>query len=220
MDLQSERFEEAACQRLLQRGEIAGPDRQRVQEARVGLAHGLFFELGQLSAEGVVFGCELGAAYHQDHHPEQASPQEVIVNLDTNQPLLDESATRRSRSVDWRTITLTVTAAANMMNSKLDVELADGSHDKSQALDGDALDQLRDAMYRDDEGTWYNASFVVSGPGAPEPSFDFENPPFGGIADDPESPGHAAPVLLLLDQEMFPRDKAHLPAWHPARQGQ
>lgn len=147
------------------------------------------------------------------------------MNQNATQTLLDEigDVMRRQRRDGWRTITLTVTAAGNMLTSKLSVELTGGGHDKSQELDDagdDVLNQLRDAMYNDNEGTWYNATFVVSGTGAPESSFDFDNPPYGGLIDHPDNPGRAAPALLLLDQEMYPCDEAHLPAWHPARRSQ
>ncbi len=39
------------------------------------------------------------------------------------------------------------------------------------------------------QGTWYNATFVVSDGGKLDASFDYDNPPYGGMADDPTSTG-------------------------------
>ncbi|SDU25581.1 antitoxin YezG family protein [Jiangella alkaliphila] len=144
------------------------------------------------------------------------------MNLETTKALLNEigKAMVRSSPDGWRTITLKVTAAANMMTSALDVELSDGSHDTSAAIDSDgddALDELRDALYQEDTGTWYNATFIVSEGGDLDYTYDYDNPPYGGMADDPTNTGSAARELLLYDHEMFPRDDANLPIWHPAR---
>lgn len=143
------------------------------------------------------------------------------MNLETQQSLLNEigNAMVCSSPDGWRTITLTVSAAGNMMTSALDVELSDGSHDTRAAIDGDgddALDELREAMYEEGKGTWYNATFVVSEGGKLDASFDYDNPPYSGLADDPTNAGSAARDLLLYDHELFPRNKANLPAWHPA----
>jgi hypothetical protein len=144
------------------------------------------------------------------------------VNLENTQPLLNEvgNAMVRSSPDGWRTITLMVTAAANMMTTALDVELADGSHNTRATIDSDGtdtLDELHDAMCQDGKGTWYNATFVVSEGGKLDATFDYDNPPYGGMADDPTNTGSAARELLLYDHELFPRDEANLPAWHPAR---
>src|SRR5690606_20155259 len=69
------------------------------------------------------------------------------------------------------------------------------------------------------KGTWYNATFVVDEERRISADFDYENPPFGGVADDddPDSEGDADPELLLEDHRMLPRDPDVLPEWHPAR---
>lgn len=112
----------------------------------------------------------------------------------------------------WQRITLTVSAVSSTMDTKLAIELADGSTDRSRGIDVDAqmlCDDLRESMYTEGSGTWYNATIELTPPGKIEAGFDYDNPPFGGdfSAD-----------MLEDDQEAFPRDAEHLPAWHPAHQ--
>ena len=123
---------------------------------------------------------------------------------------------------EWKTITLDVTAAAAMTKTSLTIEKADGTYDQTTNISTDgaiACDELREAMYQEGKGTWYNATFVVDEGRRISADFDYENPPFGGVADDddPDSEGDADPELLLEDHRMFPRDPDVLPEWHPAR---
>jgi hypothetical protein len=99
------------------------------------------------------------------------------------------------------------------MDTQLAVEMVDGSVDGSLGIDVEAqmvCDDLRNAMYVEVSGTWYNAEFVLSLGGGLEARFDYETPPFGGAAIDD---------LLEDDQRAYPRDAAHLPSWHPSRTG-
>ncbi|WP_350277544.1 hypothetical protein [Kribbella sp. HUAS MG21] len=112
----------------------------------------------------------------------------------------------------WGRAVLTVSAVAATMETRLAVEMLDGSVEGGESIDVDAqlaCDDLRDRMYEDGVGTWYNATFVVTPDGGLEAEFDYDNPPFegGGDAD-----------LLENDQEAYPRDAEHLPAWHPSRE--
>ncbi|MFC7625448.1 hypothetical protein [Microlunatus sp. GCM10028923] len=91
-------------------------------------------------------------------------------------------------------------------------ELADGTVNESTRIDSGTLlafDDLRDSMYRESLGTWYNAKFTLSADGQLDSDFDYDQPPFGGeyTAD-----------LLEDDQEAYPRSPENLPAWHPSRQ--
>lgn len=122
----------------------------------------------------------------------------------------------------WRRVTLDVTAAANMTKTSLAVELEDGRVDSKLTIDSEgaiACDELRESMYQEGKGTWYNARFVIDESQQVNAEFDYDGPPFGGVADDddPDSEGDADPELLLEDQRMFPRDPDLLPEWHPAR---
>jgi hypothetical protein len=97
------------------------------------------------------------------------------------------------------------------MDSQLAFDLADGSVDSSRSIGVEAqmvCDDLRDAMYEDGAGTWYNATFVLTADGGIEADFDYTNPPFDGAA---------TADLLEDDQRAYPRDAEHLPDWHPAR---
>ncbi len=119
----------------------------------------------------------------------------------------------------WKTLTLDVTAAANMTDVGLDVTMPDGStpHTRMPGAGARTINDLRKAMHEPDKGTWYNATFTVDETGKINASFDYDNAPFGGIAHDadPES-GDAEPDLLLEDHKMYPRSPENLPHWHPA----
>ncbi|MER7245723.1 hypothetical protein [Kribbella sp. NPDC000426] len=113
----------------------------------------------------------------------------------------------------WAKAVLTVSAVAATMETQLAVEMLDGSVDSGVSIDVEAqmaCDDLRDEMYEQGKGTWYNAVFTVVQGGGIEAEFDYDNPPFdGGGASD----------LLEDDQRAYPRDAVHLPSWHPSRGG-
>lgn len=115
----------------------------------------------------------------------------------------------------WRSSTLSITGAAALIGTELAIERPDGSVDTSTPLEHDVLDwceELRDEMYSEGEGTWYNATITVTEDGQIEATFDYDNPPFAGEdgVDD----------LLIDDQEEFPRHIDRLPAWHPSKVSQ
>ncbi|MFC7621219.1 hypothetical protein [Microlunatus sp. GCM10028923] len=73
---------------------------------------------------------------------------------------------------------------------------------------------LREAMYRPKVGTWYRAHFRIDVSGQLASDFDYDSRPY-----DAEEEGSAdVRDVLLHDHEMYPRDKEHLPDWHPAKQ--
>lgn len=113
----------------------------------------------------------------------------------------------------WARAVLKVSAVAVTMETQLAVEMRDDSIDAGPSIDVEAqiaCDDLRDAMYEEWKGTWYNAEFVLTPGSGVDAKFDYETPPFagGGTAD-----------LLEDDQRAYPRDAAHLPAWHPSTDG-
>jgi len=112
---------------------------------------------------------------------------------------------------EWQRLDLLLTSAGLMIKSGLSVTKSDGSVDKLHEIDGDTLaacDELRESMYQEGSGTWYNADIIVDRSGKIESTFDYERPPFDGTADL---------ELLTEDQQEYPRDQEHLPDWHPAR---
>ncbi|WP_053203999.1 hypothetical protein [Jiangella muralis] len=121
----------------------------------------------------------------------------------------------------WHLLVLEATGAGDMTRGELFAVLNDGGPRTRIRIDPDgviALSELRESMYADGIGTWYNATFRLPTGGELTAEFDYDNPPYGGIAtDDPASDGEADPGLLLEDHELYPRDEDHLPAWHPAR---
>jgi hypothetical protein len=110
----------------------------------------------------------------------------------------------------WAKAVLKVSAVAATMETQLAVEMLDGSIDAGLSIEVEAqmaCDDLRDAMYEDEVGTWYNATFVLTADAGLEAEFGYDNPPFDG---------GGAPDLLVDDQRAYPRDAAHLPVWHPS----
>ncbi|WP_454859581.1 hypothetical protein [Promicromonospora soli] len=111
----------------------------------------------------------------------------------------------------WRSATLSITGLSAATSARLMIERQDGSLVRATDLADEALlwcDDLRDEMYADGEGTWYNATITVTADGQIESTFDYDTPPFAGeVTDD----------LLLDDQEAYPRAADRLPVWHPSR---
>ncbi len=120
----------------------------------------------------------------------------------------------------WKTLTLDVTAAGNLTDVGLDVQMPDGSEPDVEPPDDDfdAVTELRKSMYEPGKGTWYNATFTVDDAGKIGADFDYDNPPLGGMVndDDPDSGGDADEALMLKDHKIYPRDPENLPDWHPA----
>lgn len=113
----------------------------------------------------------------------------------------------------WTALELKISAAGGMTSTTVSATRADGSIDHGAELDDDGDDaaaDLRESMYQDGKGTWYNARLTLDSSGQLDADFDYDNPPFDGDADSD---------LLIEDQRLFPRDQTQLPAWHPSRSG-
>ncbi len=120
------------------------------------------------------------------------------------------SAMVKAAPEGWAKAVLKVSAVASTMETQLAFEMLDGSTESGLSIDVEAqmaCDDLRDAMFEEGKGTWYNAVFGVEPTGVVEAEFDYDNPPFEG---------GGTPDLLEDDQRAYPRDAAHLSAWHPA----
>ncbi|MFC9693290.1 immunity protein YezG family protein [Kribbella sp. NPDC056951] len=119
----------------------------------------------------------------------------------------------RSGPNGWRELELKISAAGRVTSTTVSATNADGSVDLDSELDDDGDDaaaELREAMYQEDKGTWYNARVSLDSSGQLDADFDYDHPPFDG---------QAAPDLLVEDHRLFPRDQAQLPSWHPSRSG-
>ncbi len=117
----------------------------------------------------------------------------------------------RSGPEGWRELELKISAAGGMTATTVRATISDGSIDRDCELDDEGDDSaagLREAMYQESKGTWYNARLTLGSSGHLDADFDYDNPPFEGDADS---------NLLIEDQRLFPRDQAQLPAWHPLR---
>ena len=119
----------------------------------------------------------------------------------------------RSAPEDWHELELKISAAGAMTRTTVNAARADGSIDHDCELDDDGDDaaaDLRESMYQQGKGTWYNARVTLDNARQLDVDFDYENPPFDGDADRD---------LLIEDQRLFPRDAELLPDWHPSREG-
>lgn len=117
----------------------------------------------------------------------------------------------RSGPDGWRELELKISGAGGMTSTSVSATRADGSIDQDCELDDDGDDaaaDLRESMYQEGKGAWYNARLTLDSSGQLDAAFDYDNPPFEGDADSD---------LLLEDQRLFPRDEATLPDWHPAK---
>jgi hypothetical protein len=117
---------------------------------------------------------------------------------------------RAAAGQEWEMLKVDATSAGGMTETALSVHLVDGSVDQSGGLDRDGrLDchELREVMYQEGKGSWYNATFTVDSEKQLEAEFDYDDPPFEGTADD---------QLLTDDQRDHPRSLENLPLWHPS----
>lgn len=149
-----------------------------------------------------------GDQVHQlemDHPP--AAPDEPLLHIGyALLPQLPEH---------WKDVFLDVTSAADEVRTLAIVRMhEDEPLDSRFHFFSDLAEPslaLRRSTYEPDGcGAWYNAMIRLSQDGAIDANFDFERPPFGCWG-----PNEAA--LVLRDQELYPRDPARLPPWHPAR---
>ena len=116
-----------------------------------------------------------------------------------------------SAPAGWREVTLEVSAVDSVMESGLEATTSAGEVLDSETIDDageEAVEELREAMYKPETGTWYQAKFKLSSAGDLDVDFDYVNPPLNG---------DATPEMLEDDQRKFPRSVEYLPDWHPAK---
>ncbi len=68
--------------------------------------------------------------------------------------------------------------------------------------------RLRGGMYREGEGTWFSARFVVSPPGRFSMQYNWQN--------EPHFDSYPHPAEFVLEQRLFPRTEGHMPDWFRA----
>ncbi|WP_328530114.1 antitoxin YezG family protein [Nocardioides sp. NBC_00368] len=111
----------------------------------------------------------------------------------------------------WARLELRVSGAGGMTDSRLTVVASDTTEDRTPTLVKQArraVATLRKTMFQPGNGTWYNATFIITPEGNLEAEYDYDTRPFDGFAHDD---------LLKDDQRMWPRSPGNLPDWHPAR---
>jgi hypothetical protein len=123
---------------------------------------------------------------------------------------LGQAMLRAAAGQEWEMLKVDATSGGGMTETALSVHLVDGSVDRMGGLDRDGrLDclELREVMYQEGKGSWYNATFTIDEQKQLEAEFDYDDPPFRGNADD---------QLLTDDQRDYPRSLENLPLWHPS----
>jgi hypothetical protein len=69
--------------------------------------------------------------------------------------------------------------------------------------------RLRGGMYRENEGTWFSARYVVQAPGRYTVQYNWTN--------EPDFQPYPDPSHFAIEQERFPRDEAYMPSWYRER---
>lgn len=114
----------------------------------------------------------------------------------------------------WESATLSASAAADEVRTTVMVRMpGDASfthHLFYLPAVAEACSTLRRSLYDEDGRAWYGLVVRLERSGVMDPSYDFDGPPF--FQWGPREVG-----LVRRDQELYPRDPAQLPAWHPAR---
>lgn len=112
-----------------------------------------------------------------------------------------------SAAGDWKHVTLYVSGLSTTIDTAGSVTLKAGTVDRSHGIDVDgklACDDLRDAMYTDGSGTWFNAKIELSRAGELTYEFDYDGEPLDGAF---------TPDMVADDLDTYPRDPETVPAW-------
>ncbi|WBQ07811.1 hypothetical protein [Kribbella sp. CA-293567] len=108
-------------------------------------------------------------------------------------------------------MTLKVTSAGLMTRMGLTATRTSGTINRDVRISNGgrlATVWLRKAMYQPGKGSWYNAQLALDRFARLLTVYD--NPPFDGLCE---------PQLLIEDQDLYPREPAALPIWHPCLPG-
>ncbi len=117
---------------------------------------------------------------------------------------------------EWEYALLIVSAAADEVRTWVIVKVPSDDVTAMRNLFylprvAEAAAALRRATHEPEgRGAWYTLTVRLERTGALKPRYDYESPPFMTWG-----PGEVE--LLRRDQELYPRDPAKLPDWHPAR---
>jgi hypothetical protein len=71
------------------------------------------------------------------------------------------------------------------------------------------IQRLRGGMYRDGEGAWFSARFIISPPARCSVQYNWHR--------EPMFRRYPAPEEFAVEQKRFPRAEAYLPAWFRER---
>lgn len=110
-------------------------------------------------------------------------------------------------SGDWTRSTLQVSAMTSTIETTLEIERPDGTKDRSRGVATEARvasDDLRENMYADGLGTWYNATFTLTPNGELTSYFDYDNPPLNG---------EFTRDMIEDDFDVYPRSPENVPDW-------
>lgn len=144
--------------------------------------------------------------------PSTATPAPEQPPLDPEQALRQVGAILVSLApAGWRRLDLTIRQAGRVRELALRVIMPDGSTpvadvtpDHHQQI-GDLFAQLRHAMYRPGQGTWFSARYTVDPPGSYHVTFNYDF--------DPHWQPPIPPQAWQEDLQHYPRDEEHTPRW-------
>ena len=115
--------------------------------------------------------------------------------------VLDASVAR-----GWQSLKYDVLPAGTVMESMIYVD-RNGVEERANASDDDIplLRQLRKLMYRPGYGTWFSMEMRLDNRGHVETHYNYDEEAEWSFPLDDES--------YVEDQQRFPRDPEHIPAW-------
>lgn len=106
----------------------------------------------------------------------------------------------------WQSLKYDVLSAGTVMESMIYVD-RNGVEERANASDDDIplLRQLRKLMYRPGYGTWFSMEMRLDNQGHVETHYNYDEEAEWSFPLDDES--------YVEDQQRFPRDPEHVPAW-------
>ncbi|WP_147375245.1 hypothetical protein [Jiangella rhizosphaerae] len=151
----------------------------------------------------------------QPEEPLDHSPYNWIKQFMLRLATKSDSSNQLHIRSPWSKVTMVASAAGRNVEMKATVLRPDGTVDSPRVVEyhrglAERLVEVRRNTARPGRGAWYNATFVIDhSDGELQAEYDYDNPPI-----NVEYPS-VLNTHLRDDQQMFPRDREHLPEWHP-----
>ncbi|WP_040922784.1 hypothetical protein [Saccharomonospora xinjiangensis] len=112
---------------------------------------------------------------------------------------------------EWVRIDLRCKVLSDVHDLALTVLMSDGSSPAVAVPEGivEPVLRIRELVYREGEGTWFSARWILDPPGRMNVNYNLEWDPLW----EPDVPASS----WRADLERFPRDEEHMPEWLRAK---